>query len=112
MTVEQMRQSFESGDYDRAFALALPLAEAGDCNAQELAGNGYQMGWGIAVDEVKAAYWYRKAMDQGSGLAANNLAGIVARGYGDARPDPDQAQLLLIHARNLGFVHVPKTLLC
>lgn len=104
--------AFSEGNYEPALVSGLmELAEQGNISAQELAGNCYQLGLGMPVDSAKAVYWYEQAIAQGSGLAANNLAGIISRGYEGYPPDRARAQELLDLARALGFDHSPKELL-
>lgn len=104
---EEVQAAFDSGDYAQAFATAIPFAESGHLTAQEISGNCYQLGLGVAVDEAKAAFWYEQAIAKGSGLAANNLAGMVQRGYADNPPDPARAKALFDQARALEFIHSP-----
>ena len=44
----------------------------------------YEKGWGVPVNYVEAANWYKKAIDQGakSGLAEMQLAGLYENGLG------------------------------
>jgi TPR repeat protein len=98
-------------DYNAAIAAGLiDFANAGDREAQEMAGTCYQMGWGVICDLNEAVRFYEAAIAQGSGLAANNLSGIVAYGYTDHPPDRERAQQLLDQARSLGFDHAPSQL--
>ena len=91
--------AFDTEDYAKAKALLEPLAEQGNAEAQCVIGNlYYQLGLGVAPDAAKAIAWYRKSAEQGYGLAANNLAGML--------PEPE-ADLWYQKARDLGFVHAP-----
>lgn len=104
--------AYGHGNYSAAIEAGLiEFANAGDREAQEMAGTCYQLGWGIACDLNEAARLYEAAIAQGSGLAANNLAGMVAYGYAGHPPDRERAQQLLDQARSLGFDHAPKSLL-
>ena len=49
-------------------------AEKGEADAQYSLGNIYQQGLGVDVSYIKAAFWYKKAADQGLAKAQNNLA--------------------------------------
>ena len=42
----------------------------------------YRSGRGIAKDHEKAAYWYRKAAEQGHAKAQYNLGGMFENGWG------------------------------
>jgi TPR repeat protein len=108
---ELVQAPFDSGDYDVAFQAAHPFAEQNNRTTQEILGNCYQMGLGTTIDMAQAAYWYEQAIAQGSGLAANNLSGIVTYGYAGQAPDRERGQQLLDQARSLGFEHAPKKLL-
>jgi TPR repeat protein len=102
--------AFERGDYDSMMDLGLmDWAASGNVQAQELAGNCYQLGFGIQRDLAQATHWYKQAIANGSGLAANNLAGIVSRGYEEHPPSQARAQELFDLARSLGFEYAPKT---
>jgi TPR repeat protein len=67
----------------------------------------YDMGLGIEQNWEIAADWYRKSMLGVYGVAANNLATIVSRGYENRPGDKALANELLKEARRLGFEHVP-----
>lgn len=58
----------------------LPLAEAGNVEAQYLLGLGYERGLAEAVDRRAAARWYRQAADAGHAKAAYRLALLLLRG--------------------------------
>jgi TPR repeat protein len=109
--MEKIQSAFDRGDYHTVFNLGLlNLAIEGHPAAQEIAGNCYQLGLGVPIDTTQAVQWYKAAIAQNSGLAANNLAGIIARGYDGYPPDRPQAQALLDQAQSLGFDHAPKKL--
>jgi len=68
----------------------LPLAKAGNVDAQFLLGLGYERGLAEAVDRRAAARWYRMAAESGHTKAAYRLALLMLRG--DSVPtDPVQA---------------------
>lgn len=56
--------AWSSGNFEEAFELAKPRAEAGEPWAQLRLGIFYENGWATAPDPDKAEYWYRKAADQ------------------------------------------------
>lgn len=58
-------------------------AEAGDLFSQITLGGILQFGREVAKDEAEAAAWYRRAAQQGSVEAANNLAWLLS-----VSPDP------------------------
>lgn len=102
-----IQAAFDRQDYANVFPAVLEFAEHGHLTAQEIAGNCYQLGLGTAVDYPKAAYWYDRAIALGSGLAANNLAGMVQRGWEGNPSDEERAKELFRQARALGFEHAP-----
>ncbi len=77
--------AYVSGDYRTALHEWLPLAEAGDAEAQFGIGMMHQFGRGVAQDLAEAATWYRRAAEQGSIRAQMQLAGMYARGDGIGR---------------------------
>jgi TPR repeat protein len=101
--------AWTSDDFDRAFRIAKPSAEAGEPWAQLRLGIFHANGWGTAQDVEKAEYWYRKAAAQkASGdWAEGRMVGAAGRsGYfnqnGDARiAEFNLAQLLYDNDRNL-----------
>mgnify|MGYP001552088159 CR=1 FL=1 len=89
--------AFESGDYSRALALWLPLAEQGDRYAQSNLGFMYEYGQGVARDEQQAAHWYRQSAGNGLAAAQFNLALMYADGRG-IRQDPLRAAYWFLQA--------------
>jgi serine/threonine protein kinase/TPR repeat protein len=70
-------------DFDAAFALAGPLAESGDREAQSALGWLYDKGLGgVARDAQKAAEWYQKAAEKGDHTAQLNLGTMFKFGEG------------------------------
>lgn len=83
--------AYQSGDFRKAMAEWLPLAEGGDAVAQNSVGALYDHGLGVDEDDTEAARWYQMAADQGLPLAMRNLAGMYAGGHG-LPYDKDQAE--------------------
>ena len=83
--------AYDNGDYARAHAAWLPLAEAGDLAAQRNIGFLYESGRGVAADGREAARWYRKAADAGFHRAQANLANLYLKGEGVAQDDREAA---------------------
>jgi hypothetical protein len=75
-TVDEGVAAYNNQDYTNAFAILLPLAEAGNAVAQRYLGILYEAGAGVAKDKAEATNWYRKAADQGDAEAQKNLAAI------------------------------------
>ena len=113
--------AFESGDYNRALSLWMPLAKQGDMHAQSNLGFMYEYGRGVTRNEQQAAYWYRQSADSGLATAQFNLALMYADGRGirqdqlraaywflqAARQDlPDAQYLLAEHLqKHMGVPH-------
>ena len=57
--------AYDAGEYERAFALWLPLAESGNAEAQFGSGEQFRTGRGVPKDFTKAFNWYAKAAQQG-----------------------------------------------
>lgn len=74
-----------AGDYARAIELLLPLAEAGDPNAQFTLAFLYDYGQGVAEDPAQAALWYEQAAEADLPVAQFTLAGMYEIGRGVAR---------------------------
>jgi len=54
-------RAYHNGDYQTAFRLLRPLADAGHVDAQFRIGMMYENAQGVARDPVKAEYWYNQA---------------------------------------------------
>ena len=76
--------AYDRGDFNAAYNEWLPLAEAGDAEAQFRVGRLYDVGEGRPADWPKAVKWYEKAFEQGNVKAAFNLA--LRYEFGDGVP--------------------------
>ena len=56
--------AWNNSDFQHAYEIAKPRAEAGEPWAQLRMGIFYANGWGIEVNLDKAEYWYKKALAQ------------------------------------------------
>ena len=65
-------------------------ANAGDIEAQVQLAERYEHGFGLSRNHGQAAYWYRKAAEQGSSKAQSRLGQMYLRGVG-VPEDPEQA---------------------
>ncbi|MCG8671495.1 MAG: caspase family protein [Pseudomonadales bacterium] len=74
--------AFDRADYATALKIWLPIAEAGDTEAQTYVGEIFEKGLGIKPDYVAAASWYRKAAEQGFSRAQINLGNLYEKGLG------------------------------
>lgn len=84
-------EAYDAGDLRTAYEEWLPLAQAGDLQAQvALAGILETGGSGLARNLPAALAWYRRAAERGDAVAQMNLGDRYARGAGLGR-DPVQA---------------------
>ncbi|MDX1692268.1 MAG: caspase family protein [Ketobacteraceae bacterium] len=74
--------AFDRADYATALKMWLPLADAGDPEAQTYVGEIFEKGLGIKPDYTTAASWYRKAAEQGFSRAQINLGNLYEKGWG------------------------------
>src|SRR5262245_56577587 len=74
--------AYDRDDYATAYRELLPLAQRGDAIAQCVLGIMYQSGEGVAQDDAKAVWWYRKAAEQGNADAQSALGLMYATGHG------------------------------
>jgi uncharacterized protein len=72
--------AYDRGGFNAAYNEWLPLAEAGDAEAQFRIGRLHDVGEGRKRDGPKAVEWYEKAFEQGSVKAAYNLGYLYHRG--------------------------------
>lgn len=82
--------AYDRASYGSALKIWLPLAEAGEAEAQTNVGEIFEKGLGVPPDYEAAALWYRRAAEQGASRAAINLGNLYERGLGVPR-DPIQA---------------------
>ena len=94
---------FESGDYAKAFALALPFAEQGITIAQCLVGGFYQTGLGGEMNGLAAEEWLRKAGEGGCALAWHNLSTLYLVGASGIEMNRDEAMECRRKAYENGF---------
>ena len=76
------KQAFESGDYETAYGMFKPRAEAGDSEAQNYLGVHYYLGLGVRQDWGRALQWYEKAAKQGDPKAQLNYGLMFHNAYG------------------------------
>lgn len=101
------KQALDAGNDAVAFRCLLPCAEAGNAEAQAIVGFLYYMGLGVDRDLHAAINWLRKAVAQGRGDAAHNLATLYLTCDPELPRNPEEAGKLYLKARELGFVVAP-----
>ena len=62
-------------------------AEAGDMVSQYKLANCYRYGYGVDIDMITTAYWYKKAADQGDGYSQCALGNLYYMGEGVGKDD-------------------------
>jgi len=90
-------QAYQDHNYERAFTLLKPLADAGQSEAQRYLGVMYRHGLGVKRDDTLAIKWYSAAAEQGHVRAQNNLGVMYMFGLG-TEPDNQQAEHWLLAA--------------
>lgn len=89
-TFEEGVAAYDRGEFERAFALWLPLAEQGRVAAQFNLAALYENGQGVAQSDAQAAHWYLKAAEQGDAEAQFRIGSLFEQGKGVPR-DLDKA---------------------
>lgn len=74
--------AYNSGDFQKALKIWLPLAQSEDAPSQAGIGFMYHRGLGVATDNVKAAYWLRKAAEHGQPEGQMMLGSLYFYGAG------------------------------
>lgn len=95
-------QAYQSEHYDGALQLWMPLAAAGDPEAQLNIGVMYDAGQGVPADPSRAVNWYRKSAEYGHAAAQYNLGMMYVAGRGVGR-DPVIARYWLELAAGQGL---------
>jgi TPR repeat protein len=74
--------AYNSGDYTRARSIWEPLAQNEDAASQAGLGFMYHRGFGMAVDDKRAAFWLRKAAEHGQPEGQLMLGSLYFYGQG------------------------------
>ena len=80
--VEAGRQLMEAGKFVEARETLLPMANAGNADAEELIGVMYAMGLGVKQDRRRAFEWYMRASLKGHAGAQSGIAWYYETGMG------------------------------
>jgi hypothetical protein len=83
--------AYDQGQFDKAFAIWLPLAQQGNAAAQFNVAALYEKGSGVAQDRAEAARWYQEAAKQGDLDAQMKIAMLYEEGVGVTK-DTDAAR--------------------
>ncbi len=79
---QQASKAMQLGNYAIAYCIWQPLAEHGDNRAQYNIGWMYHNGYGLAISDEQALYWWLKAASTGSTDALFALGDLYANGQG------------------------------
>jgi TPR repeat protein len=81
------QEAYKRGDYETASKEWLPIAKAGNREAQFQLGGLYADGQGVPQNDAQAAKWFRKAAEQKMPRAQYNLGVMYANGRGVLQDD-------------------------
>ena len=81
--------AYQGGDYKAAMQFWLPLAQSENAPAQAGLGFMYYKGEGVAIDNDKAAFWLRKAAEQGQAEGQFMLGSLYFFGLGVPQSYPN-----------------------
>ena len=95
-------QALQKHDGVTAYHELLPLAEAGEADAQNALGVLLRRGDGVPADPEQATAWQRRAAERGLLVAMSNLAAALANGQGIPK-DPVEAALWETRAATAGL---------
>ena len=84
-SLRQGVSAFKRQDYVAASRSFIPLAERGNAAAQSYLGYMFETGRGVPQNYTEAAMWYRRAAEQGDGLAQYSLREWKQRLFGAMR---------------------------
>ncbi len=84
---EDFLKFYDAHNYEAAFKIALPLAEAGNDYAQNFVGYMYLMGEGVPLNRDEARKWFLFSANQGNHIAQRNLGVLYRDGIGTPQDD-------------------------
>lgn len=96
-----VRAALQQRQFGKALELLLPLARAGNADAQTLLALLLQKGHGVAADAAAALHWYTLAAVQGHAEARFMLGQLYYRGEG-TQPDQQKAADLFLLVATTG----------
>ena len=109
MDFEKGSEAYESGDYAKALAEFMPLAEMGYPPAQANVALMYLEGRGVLQDYAEALKWYRAAAEFGYPNAQHALGFMYGQGKGVDK-DPSEGVKWYRKAVDQGYVSAMKNL--
>lgn len=97
--LDEAQSAIREGNFAEAYCLMRPLAEQGNSTAQYHLGWMYHNGYGLVIDDVKAANWWARAAEKGSVDAQMSLVLLYREGgVGVSRNLGKAARFLLMAA--------------
>lgn len=108
-TLEEAIAAYDAGEYEKAYALFLPLAEAGDAEAQYWVAKFFILGKGVPESQAEALPWLHASAAQDFSEAAYVLSLIYIDGD-DFLRDEELALQYLYQASKLCHVDAAATL--
>lgn len=100
--VDDARLEYIAGNYEAALQVLAPAAEAGDANAQNILGDAYDGGNGVAINHAIARDWWTRSADQGFSKALYNLGKMLSEGRDGVAADYAEAEARLRAAADMG----------
>ena len=85
--VEAAKQLMENNQFDEAMQQLLPMAHAGNADAEEFIGIMYAMGLGVERDDQRAFDWYLRSAMKGHPGAQSGVGWYYEIGRGMPAPD-------------------------
>lgn len=92
-TLEDARDLMEAGEFEAAMEAFLPLARAGNADAEEFIGVMYALGLGVEKDPERAFDWYLRSAMKGHPGAQSGVGWYYELGLGMPAPDLVRAYL-------------------
>ncbi|MEO1239673.1 MAG: tetratricopeptide repeat protein [Pseudomonadota bacterium] len=86
-TLEEARDLMEANEFEAAMAAFLPLARAGNADAEEFIGVMYALGLGVEKDPERAFEWYLRSAMKGHPGAQSGIGWYYELGLGMPAPD-------------------------
>ena len=91
-SIAKGQQAILNEDYSEAAKQFIPLAEAGNSEAQSYLGSLYYVGNGVEQDLSKSYEWYRKAAEQGNRDAQYSIGNMYLLGQGVEQNNAEAAK--------------------
>ncbi|MEL7105062.1 MAG: tetratricopeptide repeat protein [Pseudomonadota bacterium] len=92
-SLEEARDLMEAGEFEAAMDAFLPLARAGNADAEEFIGVMYALGLGVEKDAERAFEWYLRSAMKGHPGAQSGIGWYYELGLGMPAPDLVRAYL-------------------